>query len=534
MWIPQPSLNRRDFLGLGAATTGGFLIGGLTARRGLSAETSPIFETTTGRVRGTFDNGVYSFKGIPYGASPAGARRFLAPQKPQPWTGVRDALEFGPRAWQLQAGGGNAKGPNGQPENEDCLVLNVWTSALKDNRKRPVMVWFHGGGYSSGSGAGAGTDPANLVRNHDVVAVSVNHRLHIFGYMDLAEIGGERYADSGNVGMLDLVQSLEWVRDNIRDLGGDPGNVTIFGQSGGGMKVSVTMAMPRAKGLFHRAIAQSGGTIRAVETNDARKTARDVLSYFQLRPDQFEQLQKVSPEQLIAAAKAVTPRPYMLGTRMPLTFRPVVDGPALPVHPFDPKAPDVSATVPMMIGSVREEAGELYVSQPNMEEADLRRRVEEVAGDKTDRLLELARKAHPGFRPVDLAVALTTESFRLDGIEQAERKAAQGKAPVYDYLFAWGDEKRKAYHTIEIAFAFDNPQRVNRRSDGSPEVEQMAKAVSGAWVAFAKTGNPNHPGLPAWPTYDATRRMTMVFDKESAVVSDPTKPDRSALAAIGL
>jgi para-nitrobenzyl esterase len=523
--------SRRKILGQGIA-----LAGVLAAPRVFAAGEAPVVETSGGKVRGVTVDDVSTFKGIPYGASTAGPARFLPPQKTKPWTGVLDAFDYGPRAWQFRATPAAVQNNNQrtQAESEDCLVLNVWTAAARGNQKRPVLVWFHGGGFSYGSGAGAQIDGSNLARRHELVVVTVNHRLNIFGYLDLAEMGGPRFAESGNAGVLDLVLSLEWIRDNIERFGGNPDNITIAGQSGGGMKVSTLMAMPPAKGLFHRAIAQSGSMVRALTREDALRTARDVMAHFDLKSNQWDELQKIAPERLIAAVKAISKPGGGLGARLPQILRPVVDGRSLPSHPFDPKAPDLSANVPMLIGSVREEAGDIYITEPNMDETRMRRHVQDVAADKADELIGMARKAHPGARPIDLYVAVASESFRLEGITQAERKAAQGKAPAYEYLFTWPDQVRKAFHTIEIPFAFDNAHLVKRASNGSPEVERLAKLTSDAWTAFARSGNPNHSGLPVWPAYDARDRQTMIFDTECRIASDPTREDRLAFKAIGL
>ncbi len=526
----QFALTRRALLGGGTAAAA-LALGGLSPVRGFAAATEVVFETTSGRVRGTSVDGVNIFRGVPYGASTEGAARFLPPQKPKPWAGIKDALEYGPRAWQNRPA--NGKGP-GQPMSEDCLVLNVWTPALRDNRKRPVLVWFHGGGFGTGSGAEAQTEGSNLARRHDMVVVTLNHRLNIFGYLDLAELGGPRFAESGNAGMLDLTLALEWVRDNIGNLGGDPGNVMIDGQSGGGMKVGTVMAMPPAKGLFHRAIAESGSAVRAVTREGAYQTARDVMKALNLQPNQVEQLQQIPPDRLFDVIRTVDKVGYAMGTHLPLAFRPVVDGKSLPGHPCDPKAPAISANVPAIIGSVNNEVSPLPAGT-ELDEAELRRRIDPLAGPQnTAKLLELARQAHPKATNAELYPLLASESFRLDGITQAERKAALGKAPAYLYLFTWEDEVRKAFHTAEIPFAFDNAQVIKRRANGSPEVEGLVKTMSETWVAFAKTGNPNHPGLPKWEPYDEKKRLTMIFDAECKVVSDPTRTDRLLLKAAGL
>jgi para-nitrobenzyl esterase len=522
--LDRPALTRRTLLSGGAATAA--ILSTLRPARAF-APTDATGETTFGKIKGVFDNGVYIFRGVPYGASTEGAGRFLPPQKPSAWAGVKDAVEYGPRSWQT------ANNPNNrQTMSEDCLVLNVWTPALRDNRKRPVLVWFHGGGFGTGSGQESQTEGSNLARHHDMVVVTINHRLNIFGYTDLAELGGARFAESGNAGMLDLVASLEWVRDNIANFGGDPGNVMIDGQSGGGMKVGTVMAIPAAKGLYHRGIAESGSAVRAVTKEDAYVTARAVMKYLELQPNEVEKLQRVPPQRLLEAMRAADKVGYQMGTHLPLAFRPVVDGKTLPAHPCDPKAPAVSANVPMIIGSVMNESP---ASATPIDDAELLRRLTPLAGpENAQKLMELARKAHPDEPNAQLSARMSSESFRFDGFTQAERRAALGKAPSYVYLFTWEDEVRKAFHTIEIAFAFDNGQVIKRRANGSPEVDDMIKAISGAWVAFAKTGNPNHPGLPKWEPYSEKTRNTMIFDAERKVVSDPTKTDRMILKSVGL
>jgi para-nitrobenzyl esterase len=332
-----------------------------TADAGLA----PVVETAAGKLRGASAAGIYSFKGIPYAASPTGRNRFMRPEAPQPWAGVRDVLAYAGHAWQLP------NRPKRRPvletllgpadttrEGEDCLTLNVWTPGLGGGAKRPVMVWLHGGAFGYGSGNRAVTDGANLARRGDVVVVSVNHRLNIFGFLHLADIGGAAWAHSGNAGVLDLVAALRWVRDNIERFGGDPGNVTIFCESGGGGKVSVLLAMPAAHGLFHRAIIQSGAAIRVSTRERANALAEAVLKELGVGRNECEQLQTVPAERLLAA---IAPASRAVGrSRWPLLdrydFGPVVDGIDLPQHPAEPGAPLTAADIPLMIGGTRDES----------------------------------------------------------------------------------------------------------------------------------------------------------------------------------
>ncbi|MBV9744940.1 MAG: carboxylesterase/lipase family protein, partial [Acidobacteriia bacterium] len=346
-------MNRRYFLGRSSLVAGSFLGGAARALLAASkAESSAaIASTNCGKIRGTVKSAgtmrVHAFKGIPYGASTEGAGRFLPPRKPQPWTGVRDALEYGPAAPQIPSNlilESMAQQPKTDANGtEDCLHLNLWTPGLSG--KRPVMVWFHGGGYSAGSGNWNMYNGGNLAAKHDLVVLTVNHRLNVFGYLYLAELGDEKFAQASNVGMLDCIAALEWVRDNIAAFGGDPNNVTIFGQSGGGGKVSTLMAMPAAKGLFHRAIAMSGSTVKGVPRDRATKGAEAFMAKLDLKPNQVEDLQKLPQAQLLAAMRAI----------QGLQLSPVTDGRTLPADPFEPVASPLSAKVPFMISSTETE-----------------------------------------------------------------------------------------------------------------------------------------------------------------------------------
>ncbi len=527
-------IGRRAFLGRGAAAAS-VLMGAsnvVNAAKTAPGE-GPVAETTAGKIRGAAIDKVYAFKGVPYGASTAGAGRFMPPQKPQPWSDVKDTVQFGHRSPQQpgkleipEVAETSGQGPMG----EDCLVLNVWTKGLKGSGKRPVMVWFHGGGFASGSGDYTMYDGANLARKHDVVVVTTNHRLNAFGYLYLAEIGGPKFANASNAGLLDMVQSLEWVRDNIANFGGDPNNVTIFGQSGGGGKVSTLMATPAAKGLFHRVICQSGAAIKGVSRENATRSAQTLLTRLNLKPDQLDQLQSMPFEKLEEALKAPG-----------LNFQPVVDGKTLPHDPFDPTAPEESATVPLLIGSVEEEVNffPTTVLDP-IDDADLHNRVKQAtrADDAAvDHLIALYKKNRPMKSNVEIFQIISTDAGFSAGVRtEADRKAEQGKAPTYKYYFTWQspvrEGKLRSFHTLEIPFVTANVDEAKSMTGGGQNRYALQDKMSAAWTAFAKTGNPNVKGLPHWPAFTLDQRATMIFDNECRMVNDPYKEERLAIAAL--
>lgn len=551
-------IGRRSFLGASALGTAGLLTEGSWARvlaQDAKAGPSASVKTVAGSIRGSLVNGVHTFKGVPYAASTAGAARFLPPGKLAPWTGVKETVALGPRAPQIFGGEPPEVAAMDLREalGEDCLCLNVWTPNPGAG-KRPVMLWLHGGGYASGSGGYIIYDGKELARKHDVVAVSINHRLNIFGFLYLAEIGGEKYATASNAGMLDIVAALEWVRDNIAAFGGDPGNVTIFGQSGGAGKVSTLMAMPAAKGLFHRAVVQSGSAIRGVPRAAATKSAETVLSRLGLDKTKLDDLQTIPMDKLLAAMRppAGPGGPGGPGGGPPaggppgpggggLAFAPVVDGKSLPTDPFDPTAPALSAGVPMLIGSTATEITFFpFARLEPLDDAMLKTRVKEslkVDDAKADEVIAIYKKAKPKDN-LDLFNRLSTDAsqFRLGVETEAERKAAQAGAPVYMYRFEWYSPVREgkmgAYHCLEIPFAFDNVGPATAMTGSGPERQALADKMSAAWVAFARSGNPNHKGLPTWAPFDAKQRATMVFDNECKVVNDPHGEERQALAAI--
>ncbi len=495
----------------------------------------PVAETTAGKIRGTAAGAVHVFRGVPYGASTAVSGRFLPPAKPQAWPGVRDCVELGNRAPQIR---GNPLIPEygamerTGPISEDCLNLNIWTQGLHDGRKRPVMVWLHGGGYANGSNGVTVNDGVNLVSKYDVVTVNVNHRLNIFGFLTLSEIGGAAFEHASNAGMLDIVQALEWVRDNITNFGGDPGNVTIFGQSGGGGKVSTLMGMPAAKGLFHKAIAMSGSAASGIRMETATRQARMVMQ--KLGVKSAEELQKAPVDQLLAIT---------VGQGNVGGFGPVTDGWSLPAVPFDPVASELSASVPLIIGSTETEITWLPTTTYDpLDEAGLRQKVQQAArcdAGAADRVIAVYRKNRPQATNLDLYLIIGSDfsNFRTGTDTEAERKALQANAPVYKYYFQWYSPVRggalRAMHTMELPFLFRNLEIARTEvGDETPAMRGLADHISGAFVEFARHGNPNHKGFPQWATFDAKKRATMIFNTETKLVEDPYREERLARAGV--
>jgi para-nitrobenzyl esterase len=530
------NIDRRSFLGGGTAVAG-MLMGGLSsALKAAKTEpgSGPVVDTNSGKIRGAIIDKVYAFKGVPYGASTAGAGRFMPPAKPQPWTDVKDTVAFGHRSPQQpgvleipEVGATSGQGPMG----EDCLVLNVWSNGLKGGKKRPVMVWLHGGGFASGSGDYAIYDGANMARKRDVTVVTVNHRLNVFGYLYLADIGGAKYADASNAGHRDIVLALEWVRDNIANFGGDPGNVTIFGQSGGGGKVATLMAMPSAKGLFHKAICQSGASIKGVSRANATRATEALLAKLNLKPDQIDQLQNMPFEKLSEAIKSGGGA----------GSGPVVDGKTLLHDPFDPTAPEESANIPLLIGTVEEEVNFFPTTQLDpIDDADLHKRVKQAtrADDATtDKLIALYKKGRPNKSNVEIFQIISTDAgFSASVRTEADRKVAQGKAPVYKYYFTWQspvrDGKLRCFHTLEIPFVLENVDEGKTMTGTGQDRYALSDKMSAAWSSFARMGVPSAKGLPRWTPFTADQRATMIFDNECKLVNDPYKEERLAIAAL--
>jgi para-nitrobenzyl esterase len=485
----------------------------------------PLFfdaDTSSGIVRGTVNTGVKIFRGIRYGADTGGKNRFMPPRKPAPWTGARNCIGYGPISPQTASGFRSDYsqliqwdkhiGTGGM--NEDCLSLNIWTPGVNDNAKRAVLVSFHGGGWATGSGNGPMYDGGQLALLGDVVVVTVNHRLASFGYAHLAAVGApEEFKLAGVCGVMDMVASLEWVRDNIAAFGGDPSRVMIFGQSGGGSKVSTLLATPAAKGLFHSAVVQSGSTLRLIADADAEKSADLFLKKLGVSRARIADIQQLPWEQLLTAQVESTGA----------AFTPVVDGKYLTHHPFDPTGPAESRDVPVIIATTLEDAA-LRLTNWDLTGSGLSALLNERFKGKAEEILALYRPVTAGKTPYLVQAQVFTDTQgRSRAITQAERKAAQGGAPAWLYIWEWAtpafDGKLGAVHGHDVDASF-NLYRNGICGTGDKTGRLMAKRLASTFVAFAKTGKPDNDQIPHWPAYDATTRATMVFDAETRVVND--------------
>ena len=509
---------------------------------------APIVQTQYGKIRGAVERGVFVFKGIRYGAPTGGPNRFMPPQAPQPWTAIQEASSYGnsciqsnphpaaPRTLAAHIPPGPAR-PK-LPESEDCLFLNVWTQGLNDGGKRPVMVWLHGGAFISGSASDPVVDGANLARRGNLVCVGINHRLNVFGYCNLADFGDRRFSHSGNAGMLDIVAALTWVRENIERFGGDPGGVTIFGESGGGQKVSMLLACPPSRGLFHRAIIESGPGVKMLERADANRHAQLLLQELQVANP--EQLQEVAAERLLAAYFAVVAKLPPPVPGLPMPFSPVLDPGDLPMHPFYPLASPVHADVPILIGSNHHEIT-LFAAESDfsLDEAGLRKRLAFLLRDRAESVLEGYRRIYPKYSASDLYIRIATDYPTMQWtIDICERKFAQHAAPVYRYRFDWETPilggRLRSMHSLEVPFVFHNIERARNMIGPGESPVTLSGQMCEAWMAFARTGSPNTPrsGLPQWPAYDPNTRETMLLADRSRVVADPDKAERAVLDSV--
>jgi para-nitrobenzyl esterase len=496
------------------------------------AENLAVTNTESGKVRGYTHNGIYTYKGIPY----AQAERFMSPTKPKSWEGVRSSLTYGPVAPLLDPTTSVQDESEfvfhhdwGYP-NEDCLVLNVWTPQINDGKKRPVMFWIHGGGFTAGSSQELPSyDGENLSKKGDVVVVSINHRLNILGYLDLSAYG-EKYKNSANLSILDMKIALEWVKNNAVNFGGDPNNVTIFGQSGGGAKVNTLMAMPSAQGLFHKAVNQSGAFRTAMlEKSETQNIAAEVLKALNLTANQVDSLQKMPIKALSAAGKkALT----VVADKMKADGKPVIgfglswgpsrDGEVLPYQLSSKEAFDLSKNIPLLVGTTKNEFFATAFSGLKITTTEQAQDfVKKKYADKADAYMAAVKKAYPlDTKPSDLIDV--DAMFRPGAVVQANQKSAlKGGAPVFMYFFAWQSPtvggKYKALHCMELPFVFNNIARCEEMTGGTKEAYALADKVSQAWINFAKTGNPNHNGLPNWSPYTAQNTATMWFDNKCEV-----------------
>ena len=498
-----------------------------TAELQTSAEAT-LAQTTGGSVAGYIDNGIFTYKGIPY----AKAERFMPPVPADKWEGVRSCRAYGPTCpqgkrmgWYSDEQAFSFNWNDGFPD-EDCLRVNIWTPGINDGKKRPVMVWLHGGGYSAGSGQELPSyDGRNLAEKGDVVVVTLNHRLNVLGFLDLSAYG-EKYAHSGNSGLLDLVAALEWVQENIANFGGDASNVTIFGQSGGGGKVSTLLATPAAKGKFHKAIVQSGAMLRTMDSRWSRRIGAAVVEELGITPCRIDEISKVPFEDLLAAGEKVIARLKPEAEKQGFAsfifgWAPTVDGSVLPRQPFDPQAPEQSKDIPMLIGTtIHEFSMSTYVPQLRTINQDAAvEYLKSRYGDRTDEFLELFENTYPGYEPKDLID--TDFIFRPSAIEQAGLKSRQGGAPVYMYMFAWEspvlDGILRSTHCMEIPFVFNNADVHASMTGGGTGAMKLADVMSQSWINFARTGNPNTEELPEWPTYNCSEGATMLFNNECEV-----------------
>ncbi len=489
-----------------------------------------VTSTESGKVKGYINNGIFTFKGIPYAKS----ERFTAPVKPAPWSNVRSSMTYGPVCPTNPTTTVNdpiefAFNHNWGYTNEHCQTLNVWTQQLNDGKKRPVMVWLHGGGFTAGSSIELPSyDGENLSKKGDVVLVSVNHRLNVLGFLDLSAYG-DKYKGSANAGLLDLVMALQWVKQNIAQFGGDPDNVTIFGQSGGGGKVTCLMNAPSAKGLFHKAIVQSGSYITSfAEKSTTQRVAAALLEDLKLQPSQVDSLQKLSYEVLSAASTRAVRK---VSAELIKEGKPAagwgagLDGNFLPYQPSEAAAIELSRTVPLLVGSTKNEFTPFVPAAGNQTLEDVKAGLQKKYADKTDAYMNAVKAAYPnttapsGYTDIDL-------NFRPLTVKQANMKSGvAGAAPVYMYLFTWqspvNNGMYKAMHCMDLPFQFDNIDRCREMTGGGKDAQELAGKMSRAWMNFARTGDPNAKGLPKWPAYTAGNGTTMIFDVKCEVRNNP-------------
>jgi para-nitrobenzyl esterase len=560
--------NRREFFGTVGAGAAGLTIGG-TAFSSISCAPAPapvadegpvlqvgddiaVVETNAGKVRGFVLRGIHQFLGIPYGADTSGVNRFMPPRKPEPWSDVFPALWWGDSAPQnMERRYANKHSSfrdrwNYYDVSENCLTINVFTPGVNDGQKRPVMLWLHGGGFRNGNGIEQdGYHGENFARFGDVVFCSINHRLGPLGYAHFAGVGGEKYAASGNVGMLDIFAALEWVRDNIASFGGDPANVTVMGQSGGGAKVTTLTAMPAATGLFHKAVVLSGARTRAGDREYAEKLGSYVLQEAGLKSSEIDQLQGLPWKDYYAIAtraqQKLAAESAGAGDGLRRAFSPVVDGVVLPQHPYYPEATPSAANVPMLICSTFNESSP-SAFDPSLEEVSLDEVVEKVQaragfsaglGDKAHEVVQAYAKAFPDRIPVEIWSMVS--SNRSGVVALADAKVRQ-PAPVYVAWFGWQpplfDGRLRAFHCIDICFWFYNTDLMLSHTGGGARPRRLSAQMAAYLLRFMKTGDPNGSGLVVWPKFTTEQGEVMVLDDVCEARNDPDREARRALPVV--
>ena len=514
-----------------------------------STPKSAVAKTQYGKVRGYVSGGVLTFKGVPYGQTTAGENRWLPAMTPKPWTDERPTLIYGANCPQTLHSWTSVEQTFLQDWDdgwlsEDMLKVNIWTPSLTG--RRPVMFYIHGGGYSFGSSYELPShEGAQMARNHDVVQVSVNHRLNMLGFFDASSIGGSAYEDSVNVGMTDLVAALKWVHENIENFGGDPDRVMIYGQSGGGSKVTTLLGMPGATGLFSRASVQSGGGGNIPTREQQKEVARVVMKDLGLAANDIQTLQKLDWTKLVAAGNAAAAKinpagPPVVGPGLPgvprVGWSPCVDGKNITMKSFFDAAPEISKNVPMLIGSVSEEGNRMSYRPTEQEwHADLTKAYGE---QRATAIMSGLKKNYPHKQTRTLAYmcsgagGLNGLAMRNNVTKMAKLKHDLQGAPAYAYYFTWQtpmlDSIPGAWHTAELQFCFDNAKRCEQGTGNTPEAQALAKKMSTAWANFARTGNPSQPGL-TWNPSDPARGQTMIFDDHCRMADDPDGDVRKIL-----
>ena len=521
-------ISRRKFLSGSSVCAGGFSIGSFSA----FAQKSTIeAETQFGRVRGLQYGDVKVFKGIQYGADTSGTNRFKPPKNPDPWSGVKDAFEYGPAAPQSDPASGIQYDGN---ESEDCLVLNIWTRGSRDDMKRPVMFWCHGGGFRSLSGSSPRYDGTNLANRGDVVVVTINHRINMMGFTHFGDMGHEEFETSGTLGMQDIAHALTWVKNNIEHFGGDPNRVMIFGEAGGGRKVATLLGMPSAKGLFHAAVIESGATLKLPDREQATALASRVLDELNLDKHNLSKIQQIPVSQLMSAYHKVAADSVNVGGG---SFSPTMDENVLPFHPFWPDASPVNPQIPVIVGANRTEMT-YFASDADfgLSETDLRLRISGLVGEENlEPVLETYRDQNPGAGFSEIYFLIYSDiRYVMPSITIAERRSMLG-SPTYLYYLTWETrEKRRGAmspHTLDIPFVFDNV-REHPFTAGQDSAIVLADKISDSIIQFARKGDPNVGKLPKWETFEKQRRSTMVLRDESDLVGDPIGPQRKIMQPI--